>query len=91
MRSIAIDIPEIAELKITIKSLFEVFKLTNDNSKNNIKKKLTPLQFHVTQRCGTEPPFHNEFWNNKKTGIYVDVVSREPLFSSLDKFDSGTG
>ena len=91
MRSIAIDIPEIAELKITLKSLFEVFKLINDNPKNNIKKKLTPLQFHVTQRWHTEPPFHNEFWNNKKAGIYVDVVSGEPLFSSLDKFDSGTG
>ena len=62
--------------------------MTADNS---IKKKLTPLQFHVTQQCGTEPPFQNEFWNNKKAGIYVDVVSGEPLFSSLDKFDSGTG
>jgi peptide methionine sulfoxide reductase msrA/msrB len=65
--------------------------MTADNSKSNIKKKLTPLQFHVTQQCGTEPPFQNEFWNNKKAGIYVDVVSGEPLFSSLDKFDSGTG
>jgi peptide methionine sulfoxide reductase msrA/msrB len=62
--------------------------LTPDNS---IKKKLTPQQFHVTQQCGTEPPFQNEFWNNKKAGIYVDVVSGEPLFSSLDKFESGTG
>jgi len=49
------------------------------------------MQFRVTQQCGTEPPFHNEFWNNKRPGIYVDVVSGEPLFSSLDKFDSGTG
>jgi len=65
--------------------------MTTDNSKDNIKKKLTPLQFHVTQQCGTEPPFQNEFWNNKKAGIYVDVVSGEPLFSSLDKFDSKTG
>jgi peptide methionine sulfoxide reductase msrA/msrB len=55
------------------------------------KKRLTPLQFHVTQQCGTEPPFQNEFWNNKRAGIYVDVISGEPLFSSLDKFDSGTG
>ena len=62
--------------------------MTPDNS---IKKRLTPLQFHVTQQCGTEPPFQNEFWNNKKAGIYVDVVSGEPLFCSLDKFDSGTG
>jgi len=65
--------------------------MTADNSKNNSKKRLTPLQFHVTQQCGTEPPFQNEFWNNKKAGIYVDVVSGEPLFSSQDKFDSGTG
>ena len=65
--------------------------MTADNSKSNIKKKLTPLQFHVTQQCGTEPPFQNEFWNNKKAGIYVDVVSGEPLFCSLDKFNSGTG
>jgi peptide methionine sulfoxide reductase msrA/msrB len=59
--------------------------------KNDAVKKLTPMQFSVTQQCGTEPPFHNEFWNNHKPGIYVDVVSGEPLFSSLDKFDSGTG
>jgi peptide methionine sulfoxide reductase msrA/msrB len=65
--------------------------LTADNSKSNIKERLTALQFHVTQQCGTEPPFQNEFWNNKKAGIYVDVVSGEPLFSSMDKFDSGTG
>lgn len=60
-------------------------------SEDDKKKSLTPIQFHVTQECGTEPSFHNEFWNNKKAGIYVDVVSGEPLFSSLDKFDSGTG
>ena len=61
------------------------------NADDDIKKKLTPIQFHVTQECGTELPFHNEFWNNKKAGIYVDVVSGEPLFASVDKFDSGTG
>ena len=61
------------------------------DSQTNSKKKLTPLQFHVTQQCGTEPPFQNEFWNNKRPGIYVDVLSGEPLFSSKDKFDSGTG
>jgi peptide methionine sulfoxide reductase msrA/msrB len=56
-----------------------------------LKQKLTPLQFKVTQQDGTEPPFNNEYWNNKKQGIYVDVVSGEPLFSSLDKYDSNTG
>ena len=56
-----------------------------------LKKKLTPLQYDVTQNNGTEPSFRNEYWNNKKAGIYVDIVSGEPLFSSLDKFDSGTG
>ena len=56
-----------------------------------LRQKLTPLQYEVTQREGTEPPFRNEYWDNKKAGIYVDVVSGEPLFSSLDKYDSGTG
>jgi peptide methionine sulfoxide reductase msrA/msrB len=56
-----------------------------------LKKKLSPEQFKVTQQNGTEPPFHNEYWDNHKPGIYVDVVSGEPLFSSLEKFDSGTG
>ncbi len=54
-------------------------------------KHLTPMQYNVTQKEGTEPPFRNEFWDNHKDGIYVDVVSGEPLFSSTDKFDSGTG
>jgi peptide methionine sulfoxide reductase msrA/msrB len=59
--------------------------------KENLKKRLTPLQYKVTQEEGTEPAFNNEYWDNKKPGIYVDIVSGEPLFSSLDKFDSGTG
>ncbi len=56
-----------------------------------IKKRLTPIQYEVTQRDETEPPFQNAYWDNKREGIYVDIVSGEPLFSSLDKFDSGTG
>lgn len=56
-----------------------------------LKAKLTPLQYKVTQEEGTEPPFKNEFWDNKRDGIYVDIVSGEPLFSSTDKYKSGTG
>jgi methionine-R-sulfoxide reductase len=60
-------------------------------SGDELKKKLTPMQFEVTQHADTEPAFRNEFWNNHKPGIYVDIVSGKPLFSSLDKFDSGCG
>ncbi len=59
--------------------------------KEELKKKLTSLQYHVTQENGTEHPFRNEFWNHHDEGIYVDIVSGEPLFSSLDKFDSSCG
>ena len=58
---------------------------------DELRARLTPEQYEVTQRCGTEPPFANAYWNNHEPGIYVDVVSGEPLFSSLDKFDSGSG
>jgi methionine-R-sulfoxide reductase len=60
-------------------------------SDEDLKGRLSPLQYEVTQQCGTEPPFRNEFWDNHEPGIYVDLVSGEPLFSSVDKFDSGTG
>jgi methionine-R-sulfoxide reductase len=56
-----------------------------------LAQRLTPLQYRVTQKEGTEPPFQNEYWDNKEPGIYVDVVSGEVLFSSQDKYDSGTG
>ena len=56
-----------------------------------LRKKLTPEQYHVTRENGTEPPFRNEYWNNHKSGIYVDLISGEPLFASSDKFESGTG
>ena len=60
-------------------------------SDEELKTRLTSDQYRVTQHEGTEPPFRNEFWDNHRPGIYVDVVSGEPLFSSLDKYDSGTG
>lgn len=60
-------------------------------NKEDSLKKLTPMQFNVTQKNATEMPFENEYWNNKEDGIYVDIVSGEALFSSTDKFDSGSG
>lgn len=75
---------------------------TNDNEREQegkhevpddaiLKKRLTPLEYYVARENGTEPPFKNAYWDNKQEGIYVDVVSGEPLFSSIDKYDSGTG
>ncbi len=64
---------------------------TKSMSDQDLRKKLTPEQYKVTRESGTEPPFHNEYWNNHKEGIYVDLISGEPLFSSTDKFESGTG
>ena len=60
-------------------------------SDTELRKKLTPEQYHVTRENGTEPPFRNAYWNNHKAGIYVDLVSGEALFASTDKFESGTG
>lgn len=65
--------------------------LTKQSEPKSLKEKLTPLQYKVTQEDGTEPPFNNEYWDNKSPGIYVDIVSGEPLFSSTDKYDSKTG
>ena len=60
-------------------------------SDEELKRKLTPMQYQVTRKCATEISFQNEYWDNKREGIYVDIVSGEPLFISKDKFDSGTG
>jgi len=60
-------------------------------NKDQLKKELSPMQYEVTQNNGTEPPFRNEYWNETRDGIYVDVVSGKPLFSSLDKYDAGCG
>lgn len=65
--------------------------MTNSNDDSELKNKLTPRQYQVTQCSATEPPFQNEFWNHHEEGIYVDIVSGAPLFSSIHKFDSGTG
>lgn len=64
---------------------------TTKPSSEDLKKKLTTQQYHVTQECGTEPPFNNAYWNNHKPGIYVDIITGQALFTSLDKFDSGSG
>jgi len=64
---------------------------TTTTSPQDLRSRLTPLQYEVTQESGTEHPFKNEYWDNKKPGIYVDIVSGEPLFASIDKYDSGTG
>jgi len=80
--------PEISTNQIYQPSDMNNFKKPDADE---LKKKLTPEQFAVTQEAATEPAFHNEFWDNHKPGIYVDIVSGKPLFSSLDKFDSGCG
>jgi methionine-R-sulfoxide reductase len=79
-RQVATTAPAAAPRKVFVKP-----------SDSEIKKKLTPLQYSVTQREATETPFRNVYWDNHEAGIYVDIVSGEPLFSSLDKYDSGTG
>lgn len=70
--------------------MFEYRPAISAEGRNSVKT-LTPLQYEVTQCGGTEPAFDNEYWDNHREGIYVDVVSGEPLFSSLDKYDSGSG
>ena len=99
------DAPKVAHLKAEFPALYrdkpllvsEAAKMSTAArtytrpSDADIKKKLTPLQFEVTQHEATERPFQNEYWNNHDAGIYVDIVSGEPLFSSTDKYDSGTG
>lgn len=75
--------------------LYSAFTVADNSyskpSNTVIKQRLTPLQYEVTQQKGTEPPFNNAYWNNEKPGIYIDIVTGEPLFSSLDKYDSQTG
>ena len=98
------DAPKVAALKTQLPALYrETPVLVGDANPEStmheytkpsdaeLKKRLSPMQYTVTQREGTEPPFHNEYWDHHDAGIYVDIVTGEPLFSSLDKYESGTG
>lgn len=80
---------EVADAQSRAHSASQQVAAQNRDAK--LRRSLTPLQYQVTQEDDTEPAFRNEYWDNKKPGIYVDVISGEPLFSSLDKYDSGTG
>ncbi len=82
---------EYLQWKKYINAKFIEAQVTQKYTQAELKEKLTPLQYKVTQESGTERPFKNEYWDNKKAGIYVDIIDGTPLYSSLDKFDSGTG
>lgn len=87
----ALSVPAGAQETVAEHASADKWKKFVKPPKEELKKKLTPIQYKVTQENGTETAFRNEYWDNKREGIYVDVVSGEPLFSSLDKYDSGTG
>lgn len=90
MRAILIGI--LAALGVSMGAWADVnFQDYKKPSDQELKQRLTPMQYYVTQHQGTEPAFHNAYWDNKEDGIYVDVVSGEPLFISIDKYDSKTG
>ena len=88
LKSFTILITALFAITITFQALAGKGK---DNTVKDPKTGLTEMQTYVTQHDGTEPPFQNEYWDHKEAGIYVDIISGEPLFSSTDKFDSGTG
>ena len=83
----------IATLLFSTMTIAEEFSMNDWTrpSDQTLREQLTPMQFKVARENGTEPPFDNEYWDNKKAGVYVDIISGEPLFSSRDKFESGTG
>jgi methionine-R-sulfoxide reductase len=84
MQPLSVELKQVIQTEVDMKD----FKKPTDAE---LRKTLSPIQYEVTQHEGTERPYSNEYWNNKQDGIYVDIVSGEPLFSSLDKYDSGTG
>ncbi len=91
MRFIQLRILAIAPIPFLVTELAFAGAMYSKPPDHELKQRLTPTQYQVTQKEATEPPYKNEYWDNKQAGIYVDVVSGEPLFSSLDKFDSNTG
>ncbi len=91
MKLRAFLLPLLIALAATAVLFHKAMAQHTDNTDADLRKRLTPEQYRVTKQNGTEPPFRNEYWDNHRAGIYVDRISGEPLFSSLDKFESGTG
>ena len=88
----AVAVAALLGLSLLLKHAMAQNNATSTDPKDaELRKRLTPEQYYVTKQNGTEPPFRNEYWDNHRAGIYVDRISGEPLFSSLDKFESGTG
>jgi peptide methionine sulfoxide reductase msrA/msrB len=90
-RTLTITVIAMTGAAISAAAILEYENMEAIDENRDLVQRLTPLQYHVTQEEGTEPPFDNAYWDNKRAGIYVDVVSGEPLFSSRDKYDSGSG
>ena len=78
-------------MAIILKNMFIILFITISFSNDSLRNILSPIQFEVTQNCATETPFNNQYWNNKEEGIYLDIISGKPLFSSKHKYNSGTG
>ena len=90
-RGLLVAVITLTGVAVAASAVLEYENMQAINDERDLETALTPLQYHVTQEQGTEPPFDNPYWNEKRSGIYVDVVSGEPLFSSRDKYDSGSG
>jgi peptide methionine sulfoxide reductase msrA/msrB len=90
-RALSLTVIALTGAAVAASAILEYDNMHALQDDRDLVQRLTPLQYHVTQEEGTEPPFDNTYWDNERAGIYVDVVSGEPLFSSLDKYDSGSG